>query len=83
MGKKIKLNLEDLKVSSFVTTLRNDEKVILNGGVSGTECSRQWCDSIPAYECGPEETAEIGCSGGGTFQGLCTGLNCSIQSICQ
>lgn len=34
MGKKIKLNLEDLKVQSFVTSLNKDEKIVLKGGES-------------------------------------------------
>jgi hypothetical protein len=33
MPKKIKLNLEDLKVESFVTTLNDEEKYRIKGGV--------------------------------------------------
>lgn len=32
MAKKMKLNLEDLKVQSFVTSLKKDEKDELKGG---------------------------------------------------
>jgi hypothetical protein len=43
MPKKIKLNLEDLKVESFVTELNKNEKKEVKGGggtVAGTSCNR-------------------------------------------
>ena len=56
MAKKMKLNLEDLKVQSFVTTLNEDSNEI-KGGLTGTNpacnsqndplCTeRKWCSGM-------------------------------------
>lgn len=38
MPKKLKLNLKDLKVQSFVTTLKDTENKLLKGGGSEFSC---------------------------------------------
>jgi hypothetical protein len=44
MSKKIKLNLDELKVESFVTTLSDEEKNNIKGGRTQMgECSRDNC----------------------------------------
>lgn len=45
MAKKMKLNLEDLKVQSFVTSLKNDEKIALKGGKPPVPETYQLCAS--------------------------------------
>jgi hypothetical protein len=42
MPNKIKLNLEDLKIESFVTSLKDEEKDKIKGG-SGAGCSLTEC----------------------------------------
>jgi hypothetical protein len=51
MAKKLKLNLKNLEVQSFVTSLNDDEKKIIQGGatlgftrcVSECDCSEEVC----------------------------------------
>lgn len=56
MSKKIKMDLKDLKVQSFVTSLDEEEKSQLKGGLPNTcvtcdlECSfSRWMDCMTEY----------------------------------
>jgi hypothetical protein len=65
MSKKIKLNLEDLKVESFVTSLNNKQKNMIKGGSNfctwtcGTNCGSNCL--CATFDC----ASDNGCGGGG------------------
>lgn len=54
MPKKLKLNLNDLKIQSFVTTLKSSEEEILKGGAdTGTNGESCTCNTnCTCYTCG-------------------------------
>jgi hypothetical protein len=65
MPKKIKLNLEDLKVESFVTSLNRDEKDDIKGGNSMPS-------ACPSDACG----MQAGSCSGNELCGTITGNPC-------
>ena len=61
MGKKLKLDLEEIKIQSFVTALDDEEAKRMKGGASGPETGCEQCDTdsggdddccITAFVCG-------------------------------
>lgn len=69
MPKKLKLGLNGLKVQSFVTSLHNEEKSGVKGGVSDPICSENNCDTTPYGTCETYQTCETDC-------GTCQGYTC-------
>ncbi len=61
MAKKMKLALKDLKIQSFVTSLKDEEKAEAKGGSGYFKCSWYQCDtefvSCPDTEAGCTEFA--------------------------
>ena len=78
MGKKIKLNLDDLKVKSFVTSLQNNEKERLRGGVQPC-CSEDMSGGGGGGGTGDGSFQEY-CGGGGTGGG--SGVGTTDYTIC-
>jgi len=61
MPKKLKLNMDELKIQSFITALSDEEKRNLKGAGTGVDCdttgsvcctSNQNCGSICQTQCG-------------------------------
>jgi hypothetical protein len=71
MAKKMKLNLAELRVDSFVTSLHDESKALIKGGAPPTyycsedpcPVSRPWaCPTEPAYPtCGGQQTCGSTC----------------------
>ena len=84
--KSKKIDLGQLKVTSFVTTVETEKvQTIKGGGTVLPYCQPTWdCPTCPPHGCGTGDTTpERGCGQGGTFQvcgsdqpGFCTGNNC-------
>jgi hypothetical protein len=60
MPKKLKLNLSDLKVQSFVTSLNKEDKQNIKGGTDPVACSLTliWCCAYTPVSCETCETCE-------------------------
>jgi hypothetical protein len=64
MPKKVKLNIQDLKVQSFVTSLEDDSKAKVKGGLPYTcnTCDEMTdCSITYIWYCYPTETFEPNC----------------------
>lgn len=54
MGKKIKLNLGDLTIRSFVTSLDTpEERKVMGGSVAYTDCDPTMCNTMCDWTEGP------------------------------
>ena len=64
MPKKLKLNLEDIKVQSFVTGLDDDILKKMNGGTVGGAPSHEVtkCCETPQTLCGMSSPCQTNCS---------------------
>jgi hypothetical protein len=67
MGKKKRLKLEGLKVESFVTSLNDNDKKMINGGLEGG--SPVWLCDPDSITC--EERCTVECSGDCYSEGDC------------
>lgn len=45
MNKKVKLNLDEIKVKSFVTALKDEDKKALKGGQDRCSLNKSGCES--------------------------------------
>ena len=65
MSTKLKLKLKDIKIQSFITSLDNEEKEKVKGGISGAACPYTYvcatriCTAagICTFVCNPWDTA--------------------------
>jgi hypothetical protein len=68
MPKKLKLSLKSIKVQSFVTSLKDDEKKNVHGGTTQIQCETEQPE-CPTLSCGG--TCEQSCYGTCTVCGTC------------
>jgi hypothetical protein len=73
MPKKLKLGLNDLKVQSFVTSLKNEEKSLVKGA-SDPLCSELDCETTPYGTCETYQTCPTDCN---------TCVTCNTCNTCQ
>jgi hypothetical protein len=64
MLEKMKLNLKDLKVQSFMTSLNNEYKTRVKGGMTDTcmTCPHTQCETCTTCNVSLCETCPIGCT---------------------
>ena len=82
MPKKLKLGLKGLRVQSFVTSLHNEEKSVVKGGLSDPICSEVNCATTPYGTCATYQTCPTDCNTCNTCDTCVTCYTCDTCNTC-